>query len=85
MDYEVNTVECLLLKGSFYLHFHFKSLYGSKEKWGEGQEREKARVGGGFQPYLQEHLQAEVMVWFQLFPSPIVLPFGEFVLRTTQR
>lgn len=32
MDYEVNTVECLLLKGSFYLHFHIKSLYGSKEK-----------------------------------------------------
>ena len=84
MDYEVNAVKSLLLKGSFHLHFHDKSLYGSKEKWGEGEEREKAHVESDFQPYGQEHLQAEVMVWFQLFPSPISLPFCELVLGTTQ-
>lgn len=84
MGYEVNTLESLLLKGSFHLHFHIKSLQGSKEKWGEGEKREKVHVGSGFQPYGQEHLQAEVMVSFQLFPSRILLPFCEFVLGTAQ-
>jgi len=48
MDYEANVFESLLLKGSFHIHFHIQSLYGSTEKWGEGEEREKVHVGSGF-------------------------------------
>lgn len=61
MDYYVNELESLSLKGSFHLHFHIKSLYGYKETWGE-EERGKAHAGSVFQPYGQEYLQAEDMV-----------------------